>query len=236
MWLLAILIALTVLVTLGLGLHLVENLESENRMAEARLHAAQMYDEAFEARAKEMRRFRHDVNGLLQAIEYESKNRSADDSSGQSEVIDVVDDSSISLVTALLEHKRAQCRDAGIDFTSDIDAGWRAFAQERGIAESDVQAVIQNLLQNAYEASLEVFPESDRLIRFSLAGCDGRLRIETTNRIASDEMPTFETTKVDSEQHGIGLEVVKDIATSYDGSKDALFDSETRLLTVRVML
>ena len=236
MWLLSILIALTVLITLVSGLRLVENLESENRAVEAQLHAVRMYDEAFDERVKEMRRFRHDVNGLLQAIEYESKTRGVGDHIGSGEIAELYGSNSRSLVDALVELKCAQCKDAGIAFECSIDEGWRVCMQERGIEETDVQAVAQNLLQNAYEASLEILPESDRLIRFSIDSCDGKLRIETMNRIASDVMPTFETTKADSEQHGIGLAVVKDIVTSYNGSKDALFDPETRLLTMRVML
>ena len=236
MWLLSILITIAVLIILGLGLQIVANLESENRAVEAELHATQMYDEAFDARMKEMQRFRHDVSGVLQAIEHESEARAAGDGTDSSEVDQAFCRKSDSLVDALLALKRAQCDSAQIAFSSDVDAGWKSRVQERGIEEVDVQAVAQNLLQNAYEASLEVFPESSRRIGFRMGGSDGRLRIEATNRVASSEMPTFETTKSNPEQHGVGLKVVEDIATSYGGGKDITFDPQTRLLTVRVML
>lgn len=236
MWLLLVLITVAVLVILGLGLRFVENLESENRAVEAQLRSAQMYDEAFEVRMKELQRFRHDVNGLLQTIEYGSKVRTADDGTDPSGGEQASCQEAGLLMDALLELKRAQCDSANIAFTTDVNAGWRAFAQARGIEEADVQAVAQNLLQNAYEASLEVFPESDRLIGFCMGDRDGKLRIETTNRIASDVVPTFETTKPDPEQHGIGLKVVEDIAVSYGGGKNVAFDPPTRLLTICVML
>ena len=236
MWLLLISITIAVLIVLGLGLQIVANLESENRAVEAQLHAAQMYDEAFDAHMKEMQRFRHDVSGLLQAIEYESKARTASDGICSNEVDQAFARKPDSLVDALLALKQAQCESAQIAFSSDVDAGWRMFAQERGIEEVDVQAVAQNLLQNAYEASFEVFPESSRLIGFRMDDSDGKLRIEVTNRIVSDEMPTFETTKSNPKQHGVGLKVVEDIVTSYGGGKDIAFDPLTRLLTVRVML
>ncbi len=236
MWLLLILVTIAVLLILGLGLHYVENLESENRAVEAQLRAIQMYDEALETRMREMQRFRHDVNGLLQAIEYESMARVADGNSGASEVCRASGQKPDSLVDSLVELKRAQCSSAGIAFSSEIDAAWRAVAQRRGIEEADVQAVVQNLLQNAFEASLEVFPESDRLIEIRMGEKDGKLRIEVTNRTESDEAPMFETTKSNPEQHGIGLRVVEDVAKSYGGSKSAAFDPQTRLLTMCVML
>ena len=236
MWLLLTLIMLAVLVILGLGLRFVENLESENRAVEAQLRSAQMYDEAFEARMKEMQRFRHDVNGLLQTIEYESKVRAVDSGIGLSGAEQASCRESDSLVDALLGLKRAQCDSACIAFESDVKEGWRALAQEREIEEADVQAVVQNLLQNAYEASLEVLPETNRLIDCRMDDWDGKLRIEVTNRIASDVVPTFETTKSNPEQHGVGLKVVEDIVTSYGGSKTVDFDPQARLLTIRVML
>jgi len=235
MWLLSILISLTVLITLVLGLRSVENLESENRATEAQLHAIEMYDAALDERMKAMKRFRHDVNGLLQTIEYESKSRSTScENSDDSEQIPSSSDRS--LIETLLELMQAQCDDAGIAFSSSLDEGWRASVRERGIDEADVQSVVQNLLQNAYEASLVVFPESDRLIRFYMRNCAGRLHIEVTNRIASDEMPAFETTKPSPDQHGIGLKVVEDIVVSCGGGKDVSFDSKTRLLTIRAVL
>ena len=236
MWLLLILTTITVLLILGLGLHYVENLESENRAIEAQLRAVQVYDEALEARMKEIQRFRHDVNGLLQAIEYESTSRNSDDDWSASEACQASDRKQDSLVDSLVDLKRAQCSSAGIAFSSEVDADWRAFSQERGIEEVDVQAVVQNLLQNAYEASLEVFPEPDRLIEYRMGNRDGRLHIEVTNRIASDKAPTFETTKSNPEQHGIGLRVVEDIAASYGGGKSAVFDPQDHLLTMCVTL
>lgn len=236
MWLLMILIMISVLVILVLGLRFVENLESENRAVEARLHAAREYDEAFAERMKEIQRFRHDINGLLQAIEHDSTVRDTDGDSSLAEGGQDPDWKSDTLVDSLVKLKQSQCSSANIAFSSDVDAGWQPFVQERGIEEADVQAVVQNLLQNAYEASLEVFPEPDRLIRFRMGIQSGKLHVEVTNRTASSKPPTFETTKPDPEQHGIGLRVVQDIASSYGGGKSASFDPQTRLLTVCVTL
>ena len=119
MWLISILITIAVLVILSLGMNIVANLESENRAVEAQLHAAQMYDEAFDARMKEMQRFRHDVNGLLQAIEHESKTRSVGDGVDPSNMGKASCQKSDLLVDALLTLKRAQCDSAQIAFSSE---------------------------------------------------------------------------------------------------------------------
>lgn len=255
MWMLTLLIAFTVLALLGLGIRFVEGLESENRAIEAQLRAAQMYDAALDARMKEARRFRHDVDGLLQAVEFAAASEGASGISAEKSIdglgamaggnagegpscnVDsTTQEGQGSLLNAVLDLKHAQCAEAGIRFACEVDDGWLLFSTRRQIDVDDVRAIVQNLLQNAYEASLEVQPASERIIEFELLSRDGKLEIKVANRTPSSTMPTFRTTKEDSEQHGIGLQIVEDVVRSYDGVKLVDFDSSARLLTIRVTL
>lgn len=230
------LIALAVLALLLLGLRFVENLERENRAVEAQVRAAQMYDGALTARMQKMKRFRHDVNGLLLAVEYASANGDSDDGPGQAEADGESQAKSDSLLDALLSLKRIECAGAGIEFSCDVSETWRGCAQVREIEEGDVRAIVQNLLQNAYEASLQVVPASRRAIVFHLSDQGGKLAIRVSNRTASAEMPSFDTTKDNPEEHGIGLQVIDRIVEFYDGSKQVDFDSQSRMISVQVVL
>lgn len=309
-WLLALLLGVTVLMLLGVGVTLVQNLERENRFAESQLRMERMYDETLEARVEEMRRFRHDVNGLLQAVEFSQgvhagADAGADEDAGMGEHVgaDTGADAGIGervgadagagedadmgervgadtgagedtstamsaatgetqrasaagdaenagvdregsgmaqdaypLVDAIIRLKRSQCAQSHVAFSCDVATSFGKRARLAGIAEADACAVVQNLLDNAYEASLRVEPESERMVSARLSAQESLLVVEVTNRIAEAAVPTFQTTKPNPEQHGIGLRVVGDIVQKYGGELQRDFDSDARLLTMRVML
>lgn len=234
-WLLSLLTVLAVLAMLRLGLHLVEDLESQNRIVEAQLNAAQLYDKALEERAKEMRRFRHDVNGLLQAIEFSRfEAAEADNATDKPES---PTKGALPLVDAVLQLKRRQCAQASMPFICEIDDGSLAAVRYIGIDEDDLCAIVQNLLENAFEESLGVQPTSEHIIEFHMKALSStRLRISVRNRTASSQEPTFQTTKQDADHHGIGLQTVRTLVREHGGSLTHDFDSDQRLLTMCVTI
>ena len=235
-WLILALIEVAMLAVLVFGLRFVENLERENRAVEAQLRAVRFYDEALDRRMKEMQRFRHDVNGLLQAVEHASNIERAGGVPKENDAVGDSADKQGLLLDALLSLKQAECAQAGIEFSCGVTDDGRECMRERGVKEADVQAVAQNLLQNAYEASLLVTPASQRIIAFHLDKQGEKLAIEVSNRIASDDVPSFKTGKPNPEEHGVGLQVVDGIVESYGGTKCVDFDPKTRMLTIRVLL
>ena len=159
-WALSILVTVMLLAILGLGLRFVENLERENRAIEEQLRSSRLYYEALAVRVREMQRFRHDVNGLLQAVEYASAFESCDGIIGLGNPTGERGARQLSILDAMLMAKRDECRDASISFSCEVSDGWRDFVRQRCLDENDVQAIAQNLLQNAFEASLKVEPAS----------------------------------------------------------------------------
>ena len=228
-WLATLMVAIAALALLGLGLRFVENLELENRAVESQLRAARLYDKALEERVKEMQRFRHDINGLLQAIEYSQYLQR----NGETEP---AFKGASTLINSTLKLAKQQCAEANIDFSCDIDESFIAKANGLEIEESDIYAVVRNLIENALEASMEIQPASDRFIFTRLSAQENGLAIEVSNRIAKNEMPTFETTKEDVHQHGIGLQIVNDIATRHGGDARPSLDAATRTLSMHVQL
>ena len=63
-------VAISGLLIAGLGVYAVERLESENEILEAEVESSRMYQEALGRRIEQVRRYRHDADGLLRAIEH----------------------------------------------------------------------------------------------------------------------------------------------------------------------
>lgn len=133
----------------------------------------------------------------------------------------------------IVNDKRQQCQDMGIRFQTDFyypDSGsYDAF---------DVGIILQNLLQNALEASEKVL-EGERFI--SLAGRPkGRfLLIEVKNSFAgelvfgTDGLPVTDK-KVDISMHGIGLSNVRRIVEKYMGEMEICQEDQVFRITVMV--
>ena len=235
----------TLILLASLGLRVIEGMERENRLAEAELQASQLYRDSLDSRVEQVRRYRHDADGLLRAIEH-----SIGDEAGVlvgAAVSSDEDEPSLGfgfgryqlpLAEAAVQSKRRLCSDEGIAFTCEIDPGFAVEAAGRGISEPDLCIVLQNLLDNAYEASLEakgagIAPAMS--LRLD-AREGGGLDIVAGNRTASTTAPTFRTGKANPKLHGVGLQVVNDIARSHGGNLSSDFDSTTHVLTMTVRL
>lgn len=238
------LLFLVLILLASFGLRVIEGMERENRLVEAELQASQLYRESLDTRVEQVRRYRHDADGLLRALE-QSIGRYPDVSMADSVVVDQEPNlgfglgyCQLPLADAAIQSKRRLCADEGIAFTHELDPAFAAEAMKRGVSESDLCIVLQNLLDNAYEASLEakaagVGPAMS--LRLSVQE-KGDLRITVTNRTASAEPPEFRTRKSNPQLHGVGLQVVGDISRTYGGSFTSDFDSATRTLTMTVRL
>ena len=224
MYITIVVISALVLVLLGVGMRIVWSVELENRMTEAEIESSRRYQAMLGDRVEQVRRYRHDADALLRAIE-----QATEFGAGR-----------FPLSHSTIELQCRRCEQAGIPLiveTEDISESLIA----RGISDSDLCLVLQNLLDNAFEASVAVdegaLPAGERTISLRLA-CEesGEAVIEVQNRTVDDTPPAFRTSKENPELHGVGVQVVADIARKHGGELVPSFDSATRTLTMAVRL
>ncbi len=120
------------------------------------------------------------------------------------------------------------CNDRGIEFFSDIKNVDLSF-----ISESDLTAIVDNLLENAFESALKsneksVFVEID-------VKNEHFIFIKITN--SCDTQPQFaggliRSDKSDGKHHGYGLRSVKRAVKKYNGEIDFKYDSAAKAFTV----
>ena len=259
-WALMLAVFCALLAILALGLKAVDDAERENRLMEMQLHSEQMYREALEARIMEMRRFRHDVDGLLRAIELSggASVKSSAPTGGMMLVDDasLVDDAfagngfdgdnppvlpkslreAFPLVAAIIELKCIQCAEEDVVFDAVVADDFASTAVAAGVREQDVCASVQNLLQNAYDESLRIKTADQRSMSLCMNRHGDKAAIRVTNCTESEEPPTFRTKKADGESHGVGLFLVNRAAAKYDSEPQVSFDGHAKLLTIDVEL
>ena len=133
------------------------------------------------------------------------------------------------LVDAIFELYAKKAEEAGIPFKAEacLDAPVR-------VSNADLSSLLGNLLTNAFDASgrvdqpeveARVLPAKDYLCVYVRNRADARLLKAN---------PLLHTTKQNPELHGIGLQVVRQIAQRYHGWVD--ISAEGDWFTVQVML
>ena len=130
---------------------------------------------------------------------------------------------------AVLNQKIAQARAQGIAVTHDV-----CMDKAMAIRDSDLSALLSNLLNNALEASAKI---EQPAIDLHIYPAKGYLCISLRNRAdisALRRNPLLHTTKEHPEAHGLGLEVVREIVEKYHGMVD--FTTEDGCFVAQVML
>lgn len=219
-----IIFAAVVLILLGVGMRIVWNVELENRMTEAEIESSRRCQAMLSDRVEQVRRYRHDADALLRAIE-----RATEFGAGL-----------FPLSQAAIELQHHRCEQVGIPFIVEAEDVSEALIA-CGISDSDLCLVLQNLLDNAYEASEAIesetpLPEQRSILLRVGTATDGGIVIAVTNHTVENALPSFQTGKVSPEYHGVGLNVVETIAHKYHGSLAPEFDQATCKLTMVVRL
>ena len=215
-------VATACLLVVSLGIFAVDRLESENEILEAEIESSHMYQEALGQRIEQVRRYRHDADGLLRAIEHalhRSETSSVDEGeriAGEDEYPELWD-GAYPLVQAAIDLHKRQCVESGIPFLCSIADDFGRGIADCGMEEAELCIVLQNLLDNAYEANCRI---------------DARVVLEVANRTASSEQPSLRTSKPQRELHGVGLMVVQDVARKHGGTVTASFDADARVMRV----
>lgn len=226
-------IIIIIAVILMMLLRFADSLEEENRMLETSMESVRMYNEALEQRTEKIRRLRHDTLGLLQAIESageksgEMKNRSA----GQDQLSTL----NMPLLDAIIKLKTEQCRKNRIKFDTEYKEE-DAHIKKELPDETDICLLIQNMLDNAYEANLRISEKEKREIALRVGMDKDALTVLTSNSLPKDEKLNFSTKKANPELHGIGTKVIDEIIRKYEGTKAVIKDDKSHVLTIEATL
>lgn len=131
-------------------------------------------------------------------------------------------------IDIILTNKLAMFRQHDINFEYELDS-----LNDVHIENIDITSVVSNLLDNAYEAASV---SEKKYIRFQLMDYDSHVFIRTLNSYATEPIASsvrghiLNSTKKDSGVHGLGMEIIRDLADKYNGSfiweiHDGLFDA-----------
>lgn len=115
-------------------------------------------------------------------------------------------------VDYLLTQKANEAKDSNIKFMADVQ-----LPPEISIEENDLCSLLMNLMDNAIDACRK---EKDGDIQLQIHTDSQYLYISIKNRSSVDVLksnPLLLTSKKDSDNHGIGMRVIRSIVTKYQG-------------------
>ncbi len=122
----------------------------------------------------------------------------------------------------ILTEKNLLCCKKNIDFTCIVDGKLLSF-----IKDSDLYALLGNILDNAIEAVDNVPDQTKRCINFIVEKKCGAVTVCENNyysgEIVKDGNGVIVTKKADELRHGFGLKSIREITSRYDG----IFDIDT---------
>lgn len=170
--------------------------------------------------SEELRRFRHDVKNHLGTIENMVREGKTDYAleylsklSNSLKSTTNYSDSGNVPIDCILNYKFAQAYDKGISVITNI-----AVPPNLEYDYDDVITIIGNLIDNAVEACNKL--DKNKYIRFTMKYDKGALFITILNSFdgkVHKNYNGYQSTKLDSSVHGIGLRSVKMTVEKYDG-------------------
>lgn len=183
---------------------------------------------------KEMAELRHDWNNLLQTAMSAGENGKADIKLLKS-LSDRVNATKPSLycenetVNALLNAKTKMLAENNIDFTVSC-----ILPRSTDIDALDLCSVFSNLIDNAAEYCISHPSDKNNVTISCKTPTKDTVAVRIENYAADSPVSFSKTTKSNTEAHGLGIGIVKNIAEKYDGHFDISFDNNT--VTADVLL
>lgn len=120
------------------------------------------------------------------------------------------------VVNAVLNAKLRTCKEQGIRTTICIGK----IAEV--VSEVDFCSLLGNLLDNAIEAERKL-PYADRSIEVQIQSSEAVMNIWVKNHIREsvlEKNATLQTTKDDTQRHGLGIKIIQKIISKYEGYLD----------------
>lgn len=134
------------------------------------------------------------------------------------------------ILNAICQKTSNTCQEKGIAFTADIscsDLSW--------VRNLDLASIFLNLLENAIEAQNRLSPEQEKNVSISLEETNDGLTATVGNTVNHQDELFFQSDKADSSR-GVGLKIVRDTVSSYNGSIDYETDVQNHYLKVHTTL
>lgn len=153
------------------------------------------------------------------------------------------------LIDALIANVKKRAEDVGVAFTSEVRV-----PADLKIQDVHMNRLLGNILENALEAvnelnrfsglddsnemkkfcGLDHIEHKGKWIRLTIRYDRGNLYIRCENSCYHVLNPNFETTKVWKKEHGMGLGIIREIASLYDG--DVEIDYKENIFCIQVLL
>lgn len=186
---------------------------------------------------KKLRALRHDFRNHLYVISERIRRSEYDEAIAYIDKIGGCTEEASSIVVAeneilatILTVKNMICKNKEIEFDYEITCG------AIHIEDMDLNTVVSNLLDNAIEAS-EKCEIGQRKIVFKMKDVKQFLAIECSNtcKMKQEEKKNiFQTTKENKEEHGYGIENIKETVEKYVGKSE--FRCEAGIFYVKLMM
>lgn len=134
------------------------------------------------------------------------------------------------ILATILTVKNMICKNKDIDFVCEIDC------EKIYIEDMDLNTVVANLLDNAIEAS-EKCQKGQRNISFKIVDVKQFIVMECRNTCkekSAEKKHIFQTTKENKEEHGYGMENIRETAEKYSGRTE--FSCEGGVFCAKIMM
>lgn len=142
-------------------------------------------------------------------------------------------DSGNIVVDTLLNYKKTIMEHLQIRMLSHIEIPY-----ELAFSDADICVILGNCLDNSIEAARKIESEDERSINVEIIYRKDSLLIMISNPfigdVKRDNQGNFITTKVDAENHGIGLSSVKRAVQKYDGVVN--ISSDDNIFKIQILL
>ena len=160
--------------------------------------------------------FRHDIKnhwvalrGYFQRNDYEGGIQYIDEMSEKLTSGETIDTGNVAL-DAILSTKKALAEEKNITFISTVQ-----IPEKLSVDATDICIIFGNSLDNAIEAC-EKIKNEDKYIKLSVIFEEDTILCKVANTISKGKKLSMKTTKTDKENHGFGLENIKQALSKYN--------------------
>lgn len=174
----------------------------------------------------EMRKYQHDVKRHLRILEeilsrYEEKNRECPHRSYcKNEIVDI-----------LCSIKKEECRQKEIPLTFFFD-----FSGQIPMGETELSALLQNMLDNAIEANEKIENPRQRFLYLAIVQEEADWCFMVENSCPEPDEVDFKSRKSDHGKHGYGMKIIEEITKKYQGEMQYMKDEEEKRIRISVFL
>lgn len=137
------------------------------------------------------------------------------------------------VIDTLLNYKKSMMDQLGIRLLSHIEIPY-----DLQYSDADICVILGNCIDNSIEAVSKIQNADKKIIDVEIVYRKDSLLIKISNpfwgNVKKDNQGNFVTTKVDAENHGIGLSSVKKAVQKYDGVVNIL--SDNNIFKIQILL